>query len=175
MSESLATEQFVKLLARHDRDLWRYILSLVPDPSAADDILQETATALWRKFSEYQATESFLHWAFGFARLEVLKYRQRAGRKPLLFDDSLLALLADERPREQAALEARRGALADCLQSLSPEDCQLLDARYQRGATVAALAELSGQPARRMYNALDRVRRRLLDCITQRLEAEGGQ
>jgi RNA polymerase sigma-70 factor (ECF subfamily) len=163
----------VKLLARHDRDLWRYILSLVPDPSSADDILQETATALWRKFPEYEPTESFLHWAFGFARLEVLKHRQQAGRKPLLFDDSLLALLADERSQEQSAIEARRGALSFCLESLSPEDRQLLDARYQRGVTVAALAALTGQPAKRMYNSLDRVRRRLLDCMTRRLEAEG--
>jgi RNA polymerase sigma-70 factor (ECF subfamily) len=104
----------------------------------------------------------------------VLKYRQHAGRKPLMFDDALLSLLADERAHEQSVLEARRSALSFCLHTLALEERKLLDARYQRGVTVTALAELTGQPRRRMYNALDRVRRRLLDCITRRLEAEGG-
>ena len=175
MTEQNATEQFVKLLAHHDRELWRYILTLVPDPCQAEDILQETATALWRKFSDYDPSESFLYWAFGFARLQVLKHRQQSGRKPLLFDDAFLAVLADERGNEQVALEARRNALAFCLERLMADDRQLLDSRYQRRRTVASLAQRTGRPAKRLYNALDRIRRALLDCVTRQLDSEGYQ
>lgn len=173
MTKPIDTENFVKLLAQHDREVLRYILALVHDRGTAEDILQETAAALWRKLDSYDAAQPFLPWAFRFAHLEVLKYRERSRRRPLLFDDTLLAELAERRANEQSLLEARRAALDACLDALATEERQLLSARYTTNQSVAELAAMSAIPVRQLYNTLDRLRRRLMECISQRLGAEG--
>jgi RNA polymerase sigma-70 factor, ECF subfamily len=173
MPQSIDTEEFVKLLAQYDREVFRYIFTLLPERAAAEDVLQETEAALWRKLPDYDGAQPFLPWAFGFAYHEVLKYRKRTDRHPLLFDDALLAEVAERRVNDQALLEARRAALEWCLAALSPEDRRLLDARYAANQTVAQLAKQSALPVKQLYNALDRLRRQLMNCITQRLLAEG--
>jgi RNA polymerase sigma-70 factor (ECF subfamily) len=173
MTQPIGTEEFVKLLAQHDREVFRYILTLLPERAAAEDVLQETAAALWNKLSQYDPQQPFLPWAFAFAHLEVLKHRKRVGRHPLLFDDALLDKLAEQRAADQTLLETRRVALEACLAAFSREDRQLLEARYTANQSVAELAEKSSIPVKRLYNSLDRLRRRLMECISRRLRAEG--
>jgi len=39
-------EHFVRLLTRHGRALYRYVISLLPAVQEADDVMQDTATIL---------------------------------------------------------------------------------------------------------------------------------
>src|SRR5438874_562779 len=109
--EAASTELVVRLLTRHQEDLFRYIFALLPHEEDARDVLQETCVALYRKAAEYDAGLPFLPWAFRFARLEVLKHRERNQRGTLLLDRELIERLAQERERMEAALEARLAAL----------------------------------------------------------------
>ena len=94
-------EHFVRLLTRHERALYRYVVSLLPAAQEADDVMQDTATVLWKKFSDYDASRPFLPWAMRFAYFEVLKLRRRRGRNRLVFSDELMEKLADEYPVEE--------------------------------------------------------------------------
>ena len=71
--EENRTELLVRLLSRHQEDLFRYIFALLPHEEDARDVLQETSVALFRKFEDYDPAKPFLAWAFRFAYLEVLK------------------------------------------------------------------------------------------------------
>ena len=43
-----AEERIVGLIARHQPEIHRYVLSLLPDRMLADDVVQETTLVLWR-------------------------------------------------------------------------------------------------------------------------------
>ena len=88
------TELLVRLLIRHQEDLFRYIFSLLPHQEDARDALQETSVALYRKFADYDPAKPFLAWAYGFAYLEVLKQRERCVRGGRHLREDLVALLA---------------------------------------------------------------------------------
>ena len=45
-------ELLVRLLSRHQEELFRYIFALLPHEEDARDVLQETSVALCRKFAE---------------------------------------------------------------------------------------------------------------------------
>ena len=68
-----------------------YIAALVPDPHAADDVVQEVAVILLRKFAEYDPARPFIAWAMGVAkgreamRAEAHSFPARLGA---LFKDS---------------------------------------------------------------------------------------
>ena len=47
-------ERFVRLLSQNEREIRRYIATLLPDRNAADDVMHETSIALWNKCDEYR-------------------------------------------------------------------------------------------------------------------------
>ena len=72
------SEQFVRLLKRHERRLNAYVVSLVHNWVDAEDILQEVAVDLWRRFDAYDPAATS---APGLARLRTTKSSRTARRK----------------------------------------------------------------------------------------------
>ena len=60
--------EFARLVDEHQGRLKGYILSLVFDPHAASDILQETNLILCRKADKFEAGTNFRAWAFRVAK-----------------------------------------------------------------------------------------------------------
>ena len=167
-----AEEAFIRLITKYDRALFRYIMTLHPKRVEAEEIHQETAAALWRRFGGYDASKPFLPWAYRFAYFEVLRFRKKLSRDRLVFTDETVESLVEEYQEEGRTLELRREALSDCLARLNGEDRLLIQRRYASDLTVNHLATERGVPVKRLYNALDRVRRLLLACIDRKLLKE---
>ena len=105
-----AEERIVGLIARHQPEIHRYILSLMPDRMLADDVAQETNLVLWRTAAEYDPAQPFLPWALTIALYQVKAARRDAGRDRHVFDDSLVEILAAEcREETQGDLEQAAG------------------------------------------------------------------
>lgn len=173
-SDSNANEQFARLYATHHLDLLRYVLTLVPDMSQAEDIVQETARVLWRKAADYDPDRPFLPWARKAAWLEVLKHRRTyARRRELLFSDTLLETLAEERVVNEDALQMRREALEKCLQRLDPKSRGILLDRFGEKRSLVEIAEREGRTANALYVAMHRIRQRLLECVRRSIQSEG--
>jgi RNA polymerase sigma-70 factor (ECF subfamily) len=160
---------FVQLLLQHQNDVLRYILPLVGCLDDAHDVLQETATALWRKFEQYDPEQPFLPWAKRFARNEVLMHHRKRSRYVFLTEELVETLAERQSEYEKQALE-RRQALRTCIEKLPEADRLLLDQRYaEPGTTIQQLAAETGATVNVLYKALARVRRQLLDCVTRTL------
>ncbi len=48
--------RFIQLFTSHEKQIYRYILSLMPHSQDAQDVLQETAIALYNKIEDYDPT-----------------------------------------------------------------------------------------------------------------------
>lgn len=171
-SSTNPTEQFVQLLTEHQRQLYAYVVSLLGNTADADEVLQETNLALWRKLDTFQPGSSFVAWASRVAWFEVLAFRKRRGRDRLSFEPELLETLAAESAVRLEGFEAQRRALAHCLTKLSAGDRDLLARRYELGNSAAAVAEQLGRTAQATYQALHRIRLNLALCIRRTLAAE---
>ena len=174
MESSERHELFVRLLARHERELRRYALMLLADPAAVDDVVQETSVSMWRKFDEYQTDQPFLPWACRFAYFEVLKHRKRQRTRRRFFSDATVEVLAQEPIPTEKTFEEERSALEDCLSRLPPADRELIGMRYATRTTIANVADASGLPAKSLYRALERIRRALAECVERKLAVDGG-
>ena len=172
--ESARAEEFVRLLTAHQGAMFRYVLSLVPNEEDARDVLQETTVALYRKFDGYDPTRPFLAWAYQFAYLEVLKHRDRVRHGNRAFRPEVVARLARDREEYEPVLEARAVALEGCLERLPAADRDLIDRRYRRNVRPDELALELGTSRRTLFRNLDRVRKRLMECITRHSAVEPG-
>jgi RNA polymerase sigma-70 factor (ECF subfamily) len=163
---------FVCLLLRHQNALLRYLLPLVGNLDDAQDVLQQTALALWQKFDQYDPGRPFLPFAKRFAYNEVLMHHRKKRRYKFLTRE-LIETLVEQQEEDLSA--QRRLALQGCLEMLPETDRLLLDERYsESGKTIQQLASDTGQKANVLYKALARIRRQLLDCVSQKLRVAQG-
>jgi RNA polymerase sigma-70 factor (ECF subfamily) len=171
--EGKRIELFVKLLGRHQHQIHRYLLALVPNHHDADDLFQETNLFLWREFHRFQEGTSFLSWACSVAYYEVLAWRKRASQQRLVFDVEFLAAVSSAMLADTERNEMRASALADCVQKLPVHQRKLLQMRYENQQSIEFIAANLNRTTEAVYRALSRVRHVLFDCINRMVEYEG--
>jgi len=173
MTLSAHSDEFTTLLTEHRHRLRAFVLTLVSDRSDADEILQETNLVLWQKFGEFTLGSNFFAWAATVARYQVLKYYERRGKERLMFQPATMEAIADEALSTDEVLETRRRMLSACMETLSSGQRELLRERYRQEYSASHMAQQRGLSVAAIYQQLSRIRRRLADCITRRLQAEG--
>jgi RNA polymerase sigma-70 factor (ECF subfamily) len=175
MTEPDLHERFLRLFTTHEQHIRRYILVLAPHRTDADEIFQETAVALWRKFEEYDADQPFVTWAYRFAHLQALSHRKREAvrRKHLQFSDAAFEALATAPTPADEEQQLRRSALAECVKLLSTGQRELIYTRYATNLTMAAVAAQTGRSVKSLYKSLARIRLQLGDCVQRRVAGGG--
>jgi len=165
---------FVRQMTSAQQGLFTFILTMVPNVSDADDVLQETNTVLWQKRKEFIEGSNFWPWACRFAQFQVLAFRKRCQRDHLQFDDALVAQLAIESGELAASISARQRALEKCLEGLSDHGRKLIGLRYGSDQSATKVANQMGLTRGALYDALYRIRLTLARCVKQALSVEGG-
>lgn len=160
-------DQFVVLITGVQARLYAYVLSLLGDPHQAADVVQETNLVLWRKAGEYTPGTDFAAWAYRVAHYQVLAFRQKMGRDRLVFDDVLLADLAERAAGRSEAFDARLKVLYDCMKRLSERQRRLFRNHYADGQSIRDMAAAGGETAGAITQAMFRARLALLKCIDQ--------
>jgi len=160
---------FTRLFVAAQPALHGFLVSLVHDPHAADDLLQELAERMWRKFGDYDERRPFVAWGIGFARLLAMEWRRGQQRLPLPLDEQTLDLLAAQAAADAPRHEDRLDALRECLVHLTDRQRAALRLRYQESLPVAAIARSWNRSQMAIYKALKHIHRLLLECISETL------
>ena len=104
MSDPAADDQryetFVARFAHHEPDLRRFVRSLLPTWTDADEVVQQTAIVAWRKFDQYDPDTNFMKWACVIARFEALAYRRKMARDRLVFREEIMEMMAEAISRD---------------------------------------------------------------------------
>ena len=89
----LTTEQqehFTQLWTQAQSTVASFVHTSIRDRGQAEDLLQEIAMTLLRKFADYDSSKAFLPWAMGVAKFAILGSRRDYARSRLVFDEALL-------------------------------------------------------------------------------------
>lgn len=173
-SEPDAHARFMRLFLGSEREIFRYVAVLVPRVADAQDVVQQTAVALWKKFDQYNPAQPFTPWACRFALLEARQFLRRDQRWGMLLDENLIDTLVERRTALDSEMERRFSHLADCLRKLAPEQRQTVERYYYERRPVEELAAQAGRSVEAVYKILQRVRQALGECVTRALKLEGG-
>ena len=143
---------------------------MVPDFQEAEDLLQEVAVILLRKFPEYDPQRPFVGWAIGIAKREVLMARRNHARNRLFYQADLLERLGDACEDLAPELEDRSRALRECLRTLQGRAGELLRLRYEESLKPNSIAAKVGMAVVAVRVTLSRARASLRDCIERKLK-----
>jgi len=166
------SELFVQMVTQYQQRVHLFISSLVPNRTDAEEILQETNLVLWRKFEEFRPGSDFRAWAFQVAFNKVKAFRERHGRDKLHFGAEVTDRLAAIAASTPDSIPAELEALDVCKMQLSQQDRDLIERRYQPGATAASVAAEVGRSVAAVYKAVVRIRRTLYECIQRAIRRE---
>src|SRR3954471_24711373 len=158
-NEAESRKRLMALITRHQRQIFAYIYTLVPDRHDAEDLLQEASLVIWEKFNEFTPGTDFVAWACQIAWWRIRYSRQKFARSKVVFDDDILEAVAKTPASLQEELDERHEALGTCLQKLTPRDRELILTRYEAGNGVAEAARRTGRSMDAAYKALNRLRK----------------
>ena len=133
--EQLARE----LYESHGPALEGWVYSRFSDRQLAEEVVQETVLAAWRKYHQYDPGRgSERAWIFGIAR-NVAATRHRRNQRHLraLPTDRVADSGIDD---AELARVAERSLIADAIRALSPEHREVVSAAYWEGLSTKQLA-----------------------------------
>lgn len=175
-------QAFVALIVRHERRVRAFIKALLPLDKEVDDLVQEVCVVAWQKFRSFRywrdtPDEEFVTWLCTIAKFQVLNERKKRLNNKIKvlvpFDDTLLEDLSALQLQQSTFLEDRRCALSECLNKLTGREREIIRLRYGLGEPIATIAAYLGREKVTAYQAVARLRSRLLDCVHLSLKRGG--
>ena len=159
------TEAFLSLLMANQRRINSYILSLVPNFSDADDIMQETITTMWRKFDQFEIGTDFAGWGLKIAYYYILNYRKQIQKDKCVFSEELFRQISEVAGEKQMNTDDRIQHLRRCVEKLKIEDQRFLKARYELNTGAKTLAVQLDRSIQYVYKHLSRIHHVLNLCV----------
>jgi RNA polymerase sigma-70 factor (ECF subfamily) len=165
--------EFARLLHEAHRELFGFIFAMLQNRADAEDVYQQCALVLWKKFDAFTPGTSFIAWAIRVAKFEIKDFVKARRRRKVYFTDAILDAIAvtyqsDASERQKERLDA----LAQCLEKLTDRDQRMLRQCYAVDRDYRQIAEAEGKSVAAIYKAISRIRKSLYLCVHRSLAAK---
>jgi RNA polymerase sigma-70 factor (ECF subfamily) len=164
-------EEFMKRFIGAEPKLRSFALACGLPVGRVDDLVQQSALVLWRRFEEYDSKRPFLPWALGVARNLIHEITREGVRSRRPLAPHVVERLAESCARMEEEIDLRRNALRGCLEKLPPHLRELLDLRYGSGLSLGEMGTRLKRGISAVNMALHRARHLLLNCVQRAVSA----
>jgi RNA polymerase sigma-70 factor (ECF subfamily) len=172
--EKEARERVLRLLVEHRDEIFAFILSLVRDAAAAEDIMQDVAVVVCDRWQQFTIGTDFGKWARQIARYKILTERDGRLRSMKLLSEEAIESVGAAFDEEESSSRDELSALRECMRRLGRKARSLVRLRYTEGHDCSRVAEKMGMSLGSVYMGLSRARVALADCVEQRLTDRRG-
>ncbi len=149
------------LFARHHVRVYRYVLRLMRDQMAAEDVISEVFLDVWRQAGRFEGRSAVSTWLIAIARFKALSMMRKRREEGL--DDDLMELI--EEPSDDPALTVEKldkgEKLRKCLAALSPDHREVIDLVYYHEKSVEEVARIIGIPENTVKTRMFYARKKL--------------
>ena len=160
------SDEFLQLITEFQGRLFGFVLVMLGDVDQANEVLQETNLVLWRKSDEFEPGSDFKAWSFRVAQFQVMAFRQRQIRDRLVFSDEVIEQFSRDAAAQDEAYEQRIELLGTCIDSLSERNRDVLCRFYDQGESLDTIAASLKRTANAVGQMLFRIRRSLIQCVS---------
>ena len=149
------------LFARHHVKVYRYVLRLMRDEMAAEDVISEVFLDVWRQANRFEGRSAVSTWLIAIARFKVLSSLRKRREEGL--DEETAELIEEPSDNPEVALAKLDKAekLRKCLTALSPEQREIIDLVYYHQKSVEEVAQIVGIPENTVKTRMFYARKKL--------------
>jgi len=155
----MSDPNLIRQLLRHQTDFMAYLMAMVRDLDAAEEVFQNAAVVVVRR----QA-------------LHYLRAKGRAARVAAVEPELLVQIdrAFDEDATDPADRQRELDALRECATRLPDVQRRMVAMRYEGRASFDAIGTAVGRTAAAVQRSLSRTRRMLHDCVQSKLARPSG-
>ncbi len=149
------------LFARHHVRVYRFVLRLLRDEMAAEDVIGDVFLDVWRQASRFEGRSAVSTWLIAIARFKALSLLRKRR------DDGLDAETAEsiedaaDDPERAVTKQNKGEKLRKCLEGLSPEHREIIDLVYYHEKSVEEVARIVGIPENTVKTRMFYARKKL--------------
>jgi RNA polymerase sigma-70 factor (ECF subfamily) len=156
------------LFVRHSLRIYRFILRIVRNEMAAEDLVNEVFIEVWRSAHRFESRSQVTTWILGIARFKALTALRRRPSEGL--DDDFAESIEDsaDNPEMLAQKADRSAVLQTCLKQLSNAHRQVIDLIYYHEQSIEEVARITGVPENTVKTRAFHARKRLAELIEAR-------
>jgi RNA polymerase sigma-70 factor (ECF subfamily) len=153
------------LFARHHVRVYRFVLRLVRNESAAEDLISEVFLDVWRQAGRFEGRSAVSTWLLAIARFKALSALR--GRKESELEDEVAEAIEDETDTPEVAMQKKDTSeiLRKCIETLTPEHREIIDLVYYHEKSVEEVAEIVGIPENTVKTRMFYARKKLAESL----------
>ena len=153
------------LFARHHVRVYRFVLRLVGNATAAEDLISEVFLDVWRQADRFEGRSAVSTWLLAIARFKALSALRKKPDEEL--DEETAEAIEDTSDDPEVALEKKdkSAVLRRCLEKLSPEHREIIDLVYYHEKSVEEVAEIVGIPENTVKTRMFYARKKLAELL----------
>jgi RNA polymerase sigma-70 factor (ECF subfamily) len=149
------------LFARHHVRVYRFVLRMLRDEMAAEDVIGDVFLDVWRQASRFEGRSAVPTWLIAIARFKALSLLRKR-RDDGLDDETAEAIEEPSDDPELALAKVDKGEkLRNCLAALSREHREVIDLVYYHEKSVEEVARIVGIPENTVKTRMFYARKKL--------------
>jgi RNA polymerase sigma-70 factor (ECF subfamily) len=153
------------LYARHNVRVYRFVLRMLRDSAAAEDLVSQVFLDVWRSASQFEGRSQVSTWLLSIARFKALTALRQRKHEDIDQDDVMQ--IADQADTPEASLDRSRTSaiLRACVAKLSPAHREIVSLVYYHEKSVEEVAQLIGIPAATVKTRMFYARKQLAEFL----------
>jgi len=161
------TDAYAGIVEQYRSALWQLVTCYIRNRSQAEDLVQRAFVKAYFALERYEQGRNFGAWLKAIAKNEVRTMLRRglSRRKALSGFAEQLELEHAAAALENERFERMKRYLEECLGELPERARDVLEARYRRESSIAALAQRLARSADAVRQILSRARTSLRVCV----------
>ena len=167
-AEPDASQRFVALYQEYARLLLAFLQAQLGQEADANDVSQTVWNNVYRKLDQFDGN-NFRAWLFQIARNAVIDHRRKNFGKPKSLNDEDVSVDPTEEDCDMNdQLEDRKRAMRHCLEKLSPEFREAVQARLA-GKSYDEISASTGIAPNTWMTRFGRAKTQLRECVERTL------
>jgi RNA polymerase sigma-70 factor (ECF subfamily) len=170
----MSDEGEIQMLSRFSR-LWCevesavrvYFCGVIFNKSDVPDLVQRTAICAFRKFGQFDESQSFRAWVMGIACYEALGYIRDHARSRVVYNSEISEKVGEAMEAENETRHRREELLRRTMAELSDKERLMLQLHYHDGKPLAEVARRLGMAEGALRTALCRLRVKMREMILE--------
>ena len=153
------------LYARHNVRVYRFVLRMLRDVTATEDLVSQVFLDVWRTARQFEGRSQVSTWLLSIARFKALTALRQRKYEDIDQDEVMEVADGGDTPETSLARSRTSDILRACVAKLSPAHREIVSLVYYHEKSVEEVAQLIGIPAATVKTRMFYARKQLGELL----------
>jgi RNA polymerase sigma-70 factor, ECF subfamily len=158
-------DAFEKLYAAYQMRLFRYLLRMVGDTGAAEELTNDTMVAAWKAAGSFKGHSKASTWLFAIARNKALNVLRQRQPVTVEIESAMVVAASAAGPEQSVARAGLHQTLKQALQELSTEHREVMELTFYQELSYQEIAEIIECPVNTVKTRMFYAKKKLQEIL----------